>query len=242
MEERLTTTKTFVSLRYVWAWEISSPEIPPTSRGILPVTRASTTFPISPGRGCKEATASLERAVLMGESSIILTPRFLAASLRRINNVPYSSLRSGVRRTTVLPGEHISDTVALGKPSRTCGGSSSPRSALTWSVPITPFASFAHAYWDSFVNLEPPITPTRSGSVPFKDSVIMLIAPAHDAATRPVPDLSALLRPPPRTKGLSNLYSLWKASKEKRSLSHSQPQLTSSLSNPCRRKTWSRDD
>ena len=47
--------------------------------------------------------------------------------------------------TTTHPAEQVSSIVARGNPSTSSAGSPSPSCASTESVPMTPFASFAHA-------------------------------------------------------------------------------------------------
>ena len=104
--------------------------------------------------------------------------------------------------------------------------------ASTLSVPMIPFASFVQAYWDSFVNRDPPMNAIQFGEVALIAFEVMSSAVFQEEATSPSALLSGLFKPDPRTRGSCILYSLWNAWNENLSLSVSHPQLTSSLSSP----------
>ena len=121
------------------------------------------------------------------------------------------------------PWAHTSSIVAAGSETTVSAGRPSPSWQSTLSVPMTPLASFAHAYAASLVRRAPPSTPMAPGSAFESASPAAAKASDHDA-----PISSSRLR----TSGSSSRSSCSIASKENRPLSHSQPQLTGSMSTP----------
>ena len=127
--------------------------------------------------------------------------------------------------------------VALPSPSTTAGSRPSPSWASTLSVPITPLASLAHMYWASLVSRAPPSTATRSGSAAPRAWATRSMASPHPASRKsgpPAADASLI-------SGAGRRSELLRASKPKRSLSDSQPQLTAPASAPSTRSTRLRD-
>ena len=127
--------------------------------------------------------------------------------------------------------------VALGSPRTTAGSRPSPSWASTLSVPITPLASLAHMYWASLVSRAPPSTATRSGGASRSEPTIRPSASPQPASRHPDPASSAASL----ITGAERRSSLLRASKPKRSLSDSHPQLTASASAPSTRSTRLRD-
>ena len=122
---------------------------PPRRRRVsvsVVATRARTSSPASPGRGCSEAVGERAEARCCGATtSTMVTPSFTAAWRRRRNRTGSSSFGSGPSSSTVPPGAQTWSMVARGRPSTTSAGRPSPSWASTLSVPSTPLASLAQA-------------------------------------------------------------------------------------------------
>ena len=118
-------------------------------------------------------------------------------------------------------------SMVAGAMPRTVGSSPSSSWASTLAVPTTSRASRAHAYASSFVPRAPPMTATDDGP---PSASAALSRPA--AASMAAPQLVGTRSSPWRASGAVSRSGEATASKAKRPLSHSQPQLTGSLSTP----------
>ena len=141
----------------------------------------------APGGTRMEWAACPLSPVVWGVSSMRVQPSWTTAWRNRRYRVPSSSLGSGPSSTMIPPGVQASSMVARGRPSTTWAGRPSANWASTWSVPITPLASRAHAYCASLVSRAPPRTATRSGSAAPSAVTHSSMASDHEARTDPVP-------------------------------------------------------
>ena len=125
------------------------------------LTRRSAATPASPGATWRSIDAGLNVEPTV-EKSMTGTPSSTAALRTRRCRTGNSSLRSGPT-STIAAARSQSAISARGRPSTTSAGSPSASWASTWSVPITPFASRAHAYASSLLPRAPPSTAIAPG-------------------------------------------------------------------------------
>ena len=163
---------------------------------------------------------------------MIRVVRFSAASRNRRYSTGNSSFRSGASKITVADA-HVSAIVACGS-ANTSAGNPSPSCASRAVMPRVS-ANFAHAYASSLVPRDPPMMPTASGPLSF--NTVRRIRPAASSAFDHVVSASA---PSLRINGACTRFLELTDSKLKRPRSHSQPQLTDSMSTPWYRTSSSR--
>ena len=150
--------------------------------------------------------------------------RFSAASRSRRYKTGSSSFKSGANNNTVRAA-HTSAIVACGS-ANTSAGMPSP-SCESRAVMPSASANLAQANASSFEPRAPPMMATASG--PLSLITVRRMRPAASSADDHVASTSS---PSLRTNGACTRFFEFTDSKLNRPRSHSQPQLTDSISTP----------